>query len=130
MVRKQISQSLSTYLNDRLGDLLRGVAHYQMEEFEVVYIRDDIQEQRHRDEVEEMLSRIKHERSPEEEQSFPFGHLSATVRVFDEAIFMHFPVENQTGVVVALEPAVAKSLNSFVGDCLDHIYEQYPFDEI
>lgn len=127
MSRKQISQSLSRYLNERVGNVLRGVAHYRQSEFEIVYLRDDIQKQRHHEEVEQMLTRIKHEGAAEEEQSFPFGHLHATLRIFDETIFIHFPIENQTGVVVALEPEVARSLNSFVGDCLDHIYDEYPF---
>lgn len=127
MAQKYISKSLARYLNDRVDDLLRGVAHYQEDEFTVVYLRDDIRKQRHHDEVEQMLSRIKHEGSAKEEQSFPFGHLHATLRIFDETIFLHFPIENQTGVVVALEPEVAQSLNSFVGDCLDHIYDEYPF---
>ena len=127
MARKHISKTLSTYLNERVDDLLRGVAHYQQDEFEVEYLRDDIREHRHREEVKMMLTRIRQEGTAEEEQSFPFGHLHATLRIFDETIFMHFPIENQTGVVVALEPEVARSLNSFVGDCLDHIYDEYPF---
>lgn len=124
---KHVSKSLAQYLNDRVDDLLRGVAHYQEDEFKVEYLRDDIREQRHRDEVTQMLNRIKKEGTAEEEQSFPFGHLHTTLRVFDEAIFMHFPIERETGVVVTLEPQVAQSLNSFVGDCLDHIYDEYPF---
>lgn len=127
MARKQISRTLATYLQDRIGDLLRGVAHYQDSDFEVVYLRDDIRVERHRDEVAQMLSRITQEGTVDEEQAFPFGHLHATLRIFDAAIFLHFPIENQTGVVVACEPDVARSLNSFVGDCLDHIYDQYPF---
>ena len=127
MAQKHISKSISRYLNDRMDDFLRGVAHYREDEFDVVYLREDLREERHRDEVEQMLNRIKHEGTAEEEQSFPFGHLRATLRVFDETIFMHFPIENRTGVVVTLEPEVARSLNSFVGDCLEHIYDEYPF---
>lgn len=130
MARKQVSQRLSRFLNDRVGDLLRGVAHYQDDEFTVVYLRDDIREERHRDEIEQMLTRVLDEGTIEEEQSFPFGHLHATLRIFDETIFMHFPIENRRGIVVALEPEVAQSLNSFVGDCLDHIYDEYPFSEV
>ena len=129
MARKQISRSLSSYLNDRVGDQLRGVAHYREDDFTVVYLRDDIREHRHRDEIDQMLTRIKQEGTANEEQSFPFGHLHATLRIFDETIFMHLPIENLSGVVVALEPEVALKLNSFVGDCLEHIYEQYPFEE-
>lgn len=127
MAHKHVSNSLARYLNDRVGDLLRGVAHYREDEFTVVYLRDDVREERHRDEVGQMLNRIKHEGTAKEEQSFPFGHLHATLRIFDQTILLHFPIENQTGVVVALEPEVARSLNSFVGDCLDHIYDEYPF---
>lgn len=129
MARKQISKTLSKYLVKRVDDLLRGVAHYKRDDFEVVYLRDDIRERRHREEVSKMLTRIKQEGTAEEEQSFPFGHLHATLRIFDETIFMHFPIEDQTGVVVALEPEIAQSLNSFVGDCLDHIYDEYPFND-
>jgi hypothetical protein len=127
MARKQVSRTLATYLTDRVDDLLRGVAHYHAADVEVVYLRDDIRAELHRDEVAQMVTRITQEGTAEEEQSFSFGHLHATLRVFDEAIFLHFPIEDQTGVVVALEPAVAQSLNSFVSDCLDHIYEEYPF---
>ena len=129
MARKRISRSLSSYLGDRVGDHLRGVAQYQGDDFTVVYLREDIKKHRHRDEIDQMLTRIKQEGTANEEQSFPFGHMHATLRIFDETIFMHFPLENRTGVVVALEPEVAQQLNSFVGDCLDHIYEQYPFEE-
>lgn len=127
MARKRISRTLATYLQDCIGDLLRGVAHYQDGDLEVVYLRDDIRAERHREDVQQMLTRITQEGTADEEQAFPFGHLHATLRVFDEAILLHFPIENQTGVVVACELDVARRLNSFVGDCLDHIYEQYPF---
>ncbi|WP_132060262.1 DUF7522 family protein [Halorussus amylolyticus] len=125
-MKNQISKSLASYLYNRVGELLRGVIHYEHDEFKLVYLRDDIREQRYREDVTQMLGRIKQEGTTEEEQSFPFGELHATIRAFDETIFMHFPIGEQIGVVVALEPDVAQNLNSFIDDCLDHIYEEYP----
>lgn len=50
--------------------------------------------------------------------------------MFVEPVFMTFPIENQTDVVVALDLRVAQSLNPFVDDCLNRIYEQHSFSEI
>lgn len=84
---------------------------------DVLYLRDDIRETRLTSQIDRMLGRLRPEASSREERSFPFGELNATVRLFDEAILLHFPVGNDRGIVVSLEPETACDLNTFIGEC-------------
>jgi hypothetical protein len=71
--------------------------------------------------IDRMLKRLRPEASQNEEQSFPFGDLHATVRVFDDAIILHFPVAANQGVVVSLEPDAARQLTTFINRCQQQI---------
>lgn len=112
---------LTEFLNDRAGDLHRGSARYDGDSSEVLYLRDDIREQRMRSEIDRMLNRVLPESRASEENAFPFGDLHATVRTFEEATILHFPTGSGRGVLVALESEAAQDLNTFVGQCLDRI---------
>lgn len=112
---------LSDFLEERAGDLLRGICRYDGDTTDVLYLRDDVKKQRMRSEIDRILNRVRPESSSKEEQSFPFGDLYSTVRTFEEATILHFPTGNDRGVVVSLESDAAQDLNTFVGQCLDQI---------
>lgn len=111
------SNPLIDYLERRAGEQHRGTIRYDGDGMDVLYLRDDIQEERLKSELDRMLGRLRPESSPKEEQVFPFGGLRTTVRIFERAIILHFPVGNDRGVVVSLEPETARDLSSFVGEC-------------
>lgn len=114
---------LTEFLEKRAGELLRGIARYEADASDVLYLRDDVKRQRIRSEIDRILNRVRAESSPKEERSFPFGDLHATVRVFDDATILHFPTGVNRGVVVSLEPDIAQDLNTFVRQCLEQIEE-------
>lgn len=114
---------LTEFLQERADSLLRGIARYDGDSSDVLYLRDDVKKQRMRSEIDRVLSRVRPESSPKEERSFPFGDLHATVRAFEDATILHFPMGADRGVVVSLEPGAAQDLNTFVGTCLDQIEE-------
>lgn len=114
---------LTGFLEKRAGELLRGIARYEGNSSDVLYLRDDVKRQRMRSEIDRILNRVRAESSPKEERSFPFGDLHATVRAFDDATILHFPTGVDRGVVVSLEPGAAQDLNTFVGKCLEQIEE-------
>ena len=113
------TQELFKYLEKRAGENLRGVVRYSQDSTDVPYLRDDVQEVRLESQVDRMLRRMRPESSSKEEMSFPFGDLHATLRIFDEAIILHFPLGADRGLVISLEPEAAAQLNSFVNGCLD-----------
>lgn len=112
---------LIRYLDEQAGEYLRGVVRYDRESTDVPHLRDDVRESRLISQIDRMLSRLRPESTSAEERSFPFGDLHVTLRMFDEAIIMHFPLGRDRGVVVSLEPETARQLNTFVGGCLERL---------
>lgn len=108
---------LIEYLEQRAREYHRGTVRYDGDDTTVLYLRDDLKQARLTSEIDRMLSRLRPEAHPREERSFPFGELRATVRLFDEAILLHFPIGNDRGIVVSLEPETARDLNTFIGEC-------------
>lgn len=109
---------LLRYLEDQAGEHLRGIARYERDSIDVPYLRDDLREVRMHSQVDRMLRRLRPESDSIEDAAFPFGDMHATVRLFDEAIIMHFPLGVGRGMVVAMEPETASRLNTFVSECL------------
>ena len=110
-------QTLLSYLEEKVDTYHRGTIRYDGNSTDIAYLRDDLREQRMQSQVDRMLERLRPESSPREERAFPFGDLHTTVRVFDEALIMHFPTGSDRGVVVSLEPETARDMNSFIGEC-------------
>lgn len=112
---------LQEYLEDRAGSYLGGIVRYNGNSTDVLYLRDDIREKRIQSEIDRILNRVRPESSSKGEQSFPFGDLYATVRLFEDATILHVPNGNDRGSVVSLEPGAAQDLNTFIGNCIEKI---------
>lgn len=117
------AERLASYLEQTAGENLRGVVEYDQHSTDIVYVRDDLRSKHLHQTIDRILTRLTPETHGREEQSFPFGELRATVRDFEKAIVMHFPQENNQGIVVTLEPETARSLDTFVGNCRARIEE-------
>ncbi|WP_336022822.1 hypothetical protein [Halobellus salinisoli] len=109
--------ALIDYLERKAGEYHRGTVRYDGNDTDVLHLRDDVKETRLTSQIDRMLKRIRPESSPQEERSFPFGELNATVRLFQEAIIIHFPRGNDRGILVSLEPETARDLSTFIGEC-------------
>ena len=113
---------LVNYLEERAGEYHRGTVRYDQTDTDVLHLRDDVREERMLSEINRMLQRLRPEATMQEEQAFPFGELHATVRVFEDALVLHFPISSKHGVVVSLEPETARNLNTFLGECEKRIH--------
>ena len=116
------SSELDAYLEERAGEYHRGTIVYDGSEIDVQYLRSDIAKNLMLSKIDRMHSRLRPESMSKEEHSFPFGHLRATVRSFEAAIILHFPIGENRGVVVSLEPETAQNLNTFIGECTQRIH--------
>jgi len=112
------AQRLVEYLRRRVGDDLRGVAFYDESGCDILYLREDLRGDDPSTVAERMISYLKHESRSRERRVFPFGELNGTVRSFEDAAVMHFPLTQARGVVVTLDPNAARQLNSFMNDCI------------
>lgn len=117
------AEALLDYLENAAGEYHRGTVRYDGNDTDVVYLREDVKEARLTSQIDRMLNRLRPETSPKEENAFPFGDLHATVRIFDEATILHFPMRRDRGVVVSLKPETARDLNTFIRECEKRIPE-------
>lgn len=61
------SSDLMNFIEDRTGDMDRGTARYDGESTGVVYLRDDLREQRIQSEIDRKLNRVRTEATSKEE---------------------------------------------------------------
>ena len=120
MVRDTHRQ-LITYLRDTVDDNLRGVAVYNQDAYDVVYLRDNLRTRRFKSEVDQMIDRLQQETRAREQRAFPFGDLTGTVRSFEEAMVMHYPHTQERGTLITLDPEVGRDLNTFMHECEQRI---------
>lgn len=115
-------KSLQDELQNRIGDQFRGMVKYDSTGLQIEYLRDDLEEQRLESHFDRMIQRIKPEATSAEQNAFPLGELHATLRYFDDAIVLHLPTSRRGGVIVSLDPDVARQFNSFVNSCIQELH--------
>jgi hypothetical protein len=125
VTRNPSGERLVAFLERKAGEHLRGALVYDDDGYEVLYLRDDLRRTRRRSEVDGIVERLHDSSKGIEEAAFPFGDFHGSVRCFEEATFLHFPLDDG-GVAVSLDPGAARDLNTFAGECLDHVYENPP----
>ena len=121
MVQSSVDR-LSTYLERRAGDSLRSVIRYSDSEFSIAYLREDISKPNFLQRMEEVLLNITGGGSNRNQAlTTEFGPLEASVHVREKGVILHFPVEQEKGVFVSLEPGAARQLSTFIRECMDQI---------
>lgn len=119
-------QRFVEYLHTYAGSSLRGIVRYTDEECEVLYARDDVaalyENEAGLGEVTDILRATE---AAEERQAelLRAGDHEVTVRLYEDAVVLHFPRSTGAGTVVALDPEVAGNLRSFLDGCLEYLPE-------
>lgn len=111
-----MSPGLAEYLSRRASDAFRGLAQYDGDDLDVRYARDDLGH----DEMYERAEVIHRAVRPRDDTNAldELGATRATIQMREDAVVLHFPVDEDVGYLVGLEPDVARDLSSFVSDCL------------
>lgn len=105
----------------RFGDDLRSVIEYtDREEFEVRYLREDLETRFDNARQEEVVQELLTESFSKQlqEGSFALGRLTCSVRLFDRAVVVHVLDEEGSGVAASFEPEAVGD-GGFVDQCLD-----------
>lgn len=98
---------LEAFFQERVGDDLRSIIRYGETDFEIVYLRDDVDDQYTSTEVAQSVddSRMDSLSAPLYTDSFAEDHgdLTCLVQCFEHVIELNFVLEGGVGVAVALD---------------------------
>ncbi|WP_137286194.1 DUF7522 family protein [Halorussus salinisoli] len=120
MPRERVEE-LAVFLRETTGEYLRGVGFYDADDYEVLYVRPDLRRETLESEIERMVSHLRNESRAREQRAFPYGDLDGTVRSFEDAVVMHFPLPQEHGAIVTLDTDAARQLNEFMSECIKHL---------
>jgi hypothetical protein len=113
-------QRLSDFIEDRVGDSLRGVVWYDAADWEAVYVRPDLATRELYDRLDEICDRARSTRSLFREADYPpLGETTATTDVHENGVVLHFPEGPESGTLVSLDRAVARDLSEFLLECTE-----------
>ena len=111
---------LAEFLHERVGDGLRSVIYYDPDDYEVVYLREDVAGEYTESRIEDIITDLwadSYEQGVREDLR-RHGRLNATTWVFEDAIEMHFVADERQGIAVALDTETFLAQNTFVARCL------------
>jgi len=111
---------LADFLHAQVGDGLRSVIYHDRDEYEVVFVREDVDDYDGA-EIDDIVTDLWADSYEQAIRADIRGHgaLNCTVWAFDEAIEMHFAVDEGQGVAVTLDTETFLAQSSFVRQCLD-----------
>lgn len=118
---KEAAKELTSILRDRAGERLRGVTMYDGEEYELLYLREDVRGNRLKSEVDDMLVYLQRNSHAGEEAAFHFGAHRASTQFYDDAVVIHVPDGDHTGTVVTLDNDGSGQLDGLVEACIESL---------
>jgi hypothetical protein len=111
-------QRLCEFIQDRVGDSLRGVIRYDETDWDAVYVRSDLATRELQVGLTDICDRARSARSLFREADYPpLGETAATVEVHENGVALHFPEGPECGTLVSLDRSVARDLTEFVVEC-------------
>lgn len=118
-----VSEELMDFLREETGQFLRSVIHYTSDDYEILYLREDIESEYQDGDIEQVINNLRMESidTPRQEQMYVHGRLGSTIRVFEDAVEIHLPHDDYEGTAIALDPEATYALHTFVGECLNRI---------
>lgn len=122
---RRASESIGDLCREQAGPLLRTVFHYDEDDFETVYLRDDVAEQYTDAELRGYFEQLTDERNREREQeaALHVGHHHATLKLYDGALVLHFPQGRGVGTVISFEPEGCRDMATFVVQWVRALHE-------
>jgi len=116
----ETTRRLADHLQKRAGEYLRSVIHYDVDDYTIVYMREDVEAQYSEEDIDDVVNQLFSENffTGKQEELYVHGNLQCTIHCFSHGVEMHFPMLDPQGAAVSLDPQATEELYSFVGDCL------------
>lgn len=109
-------RELHRYVKEQAGTAYRSSFHYTASDWEAIHTRHDVEQS------EGCPEAVQRARTAEplvpDEDTPPGGTPYARTEIHDDAIVFHFPEDDTSGVLVALDPDAARLITGFATRCL------------
>lgn len=115
-------------LLEETADTLQVVVQHEEESWEILYVRDAVQDQIERWETGfgEIIEQFRRDAAANRrrEEVFDAGAFYCSLHLFDEVLIIHFSRSSGEGILFGYNPDAAPNLTSFVDLCLPYIHRQ------
>jgi hypothetical protein len=124
----RMASRLQDFFEQRTDGNLRRIVKYEMETFEIVYLRDDIADQYTTAEIESAIdeSRMESLSVPIYENTYSEDHgdLTCLVQCFENVIEMNFVLDDGVGAAVALDEEAMTESHGLVSEAREIVIEE------
>lgn len=112
---------LAQYAKEELGESLRTVAIIYDDDFEALYLRDDLKSRYTKQTYGDIVSLFREipAASWTGEGDSPLGGRTSVVHCYENAFVFQFNISGCHSVLMSVEPDVGTKLRTFIGDCQD-----------
>jgi hypothetical protein len=112
-------QQLHRFIQERANTAYRSAFYYERDDWEALYVREDVASNRLRDELPDVVKRARQNEALLRAEDYPpLGEVHATSEVHEDGVILHFPEGPEVGTIVSLDPDAARQLASFVSQDL------------
>lgn len=113
-------QELVRLIHERAGDTFRSAFSYTADDWQALYLRDDIATKELHDVIPQLINRTRTIEPIVREEEYPkLGAAQASVELHQRGVLVHFRVSEDEGVAVSLEREAARELAEFIDDCTE-----------
>lgn len=115
----QATARLAQYARNELNDALRSVAIVYDEEFEVLYLREDLKTEYTRETYGDIVAVFRGipAATSRGEGTSPLGDRTSVVHCYENAFVFQFDINGCHSVLMSVEPDVGTKLRTFIRDC-------------
>jgi len=123
----QPHRELHRFIEEQAGGAYRTAFRYTMDDWEAIYVRDDVATRQLKREVPRIIKRARESQSLLQEETYSaLGELQATTEVHTDGVILHFHEAPEEGTVVSLDKEAARQLSDFLSGCTKILTSQPP----
>jgi hypothetical protein len=115
------TREFTEFMQERFGETLRSVIHYEWDEYDLLYGKDDVLAEYSEDEIEDVVEQLRYESYGKKSKELSYAHedLKCEIQSFENGAEMNFVLGKGEGLAVGLEPEAFVTQSTFIGRCLE-----------
>lgn len=114
---------LEEFFNKKAGEHLRSIVHYDQDNYEIVFLRNDVAAQYDNQQLDRAIdqNRLDSLTSPVYEDLFAedHGQMRCLIQCFENTIGMNFIIEDGFGAIVTLDAAAITECHGLISKAHD-----------
>lgn len=114
----QGATDLAAYLKEHAGESVHRILYYELEHYEVIYLREDVADRYPEAKLAEIAREARFEaiEAPMYEDMYTPDHgpLQSQIKWYTNVVELNFPLNEHTGYTIALETATLQNLPQLI----------------